>query len=128
MSSDFLAAAAGILLSLIFSYVPGVAPWFEGKDATTKRGIMLLLIVLVGAASFAAACFNIVIPGINLVCTQAGIVELLTNILVAAIANQTTYQLSPEPAWKKVLREQQEITRVGQMMTSAEATRLHKVS
>lgn len=124
MTSDFLAAAAGIVLSLIFSYVPGVAPWFAEKDATTKRLITLGLILGISILAFLVTCFNIIIPGITLTCSAQGAVDLGQVILAAAIANQTAFLLSPEPAWKKVLREQQEITRVGQMMVSAQATRL----
>lgn len=40
MTSDELAAVAGVVLSLAFSYVPGLSGWFDGLRGEYKRLIM----------------------------------------------------------------------------------------
>ena len=40
MDDTQLSLFAGALLSLAFSYVPGLNTWFDGQEPTTKRLIM----------------------------------------------------------------------------------------
>ena len=37
MSSDLLSAIAGIILSLLFSYVPGVQTWYDALTALSEE-------------------------------------------------------------------------------------------
>ncbi len=37
MTVEQLGAIAGVILSLLFSYVPGLSDWFSALPATTKR-------------------------------------------------------------------------------------------
>ena len=46
MTSEQLAIAAGILLSLAFNYIPGLNDWYQALEGTYKRLIMLLALVL----------------------------------------------------------------------------------
>ncbi len=95
MDPDLLSYGAGVALSLFFSYAPKAKPWFDGLDGTQKRGVMLLLIVLVAVAAFLSTCFDwYVVPG--MVCTKEEGVSLVGMVIKAAIANQTTYQLTPK--------------------------------
>jgi len=51
MSAQLLSAVAGVLLSLLFSYIPGASDWFAALDGTRKRLVMLGALVLVAAGS-----------------------------------------------------------------------------
>ena len=96
MSAEFLSSIAGVVLSLLFSYVPGLKVRFGALDGDYKRLIMLGLLALVGAGAFGLSCAGLAADfGINVTCDQAGAIGLLKVFGVAAIANQATYQLSP---------------------------------
>ena len=95
MSAQLLTSLAGIGLSLIFSYAPKVNDWYKAKEPTFKRLFMLGALVLVSAGSFGLACadwFNI-----NLTCDQAGVEVLLSSFVLALVANQSAYAISPKP-------------------------------
>ena len=97
MSDSQLSLFAGALLSLAFSYVPGLKDWFDAKDSTTKRLIMAGALFLVTIAIFGAACGNLLgsLP-ITAVCDRNGAVALATNFVIALIANQATFTITPK--------------------------------
>lgn len=37
MNADFLSMIAGVLLSLLFSYMPGASDWYGALDGVHKR-------------------------------------------------------------------------------------------
>ncbi len=47
VSSEMIVAIAGVVLSLLFSYIPGLRVWFAGLVAEKKQLIMLGLLVVV---------------------------------------------------------------------------------
>lgn len=92
MDATVLAGVAGVLLSLIFGYVPGLKQWFDGLDSMYRRLIMLGALVVVTAGAFGLACvgwFNM-----PLTCDQAGLEGLVTAFIAALVANQATYSIS----------------------------------
>jgi len=94
MSAELLSSIAGIAWSLIFSYVPGVSGWYEKLDGTYKRLIMLGLLVVTAAGSYGFAClgwFNVA----GLACNQSGIEKLVSSFILALVANQSAYLVSP---------------------------------
>jgi len=96
MTAETLSAISGVVLSLLFSYIPGLSKWYGEKSEDVKRLIMLGLIVLAGAAAFGLACGGLAGDfGIGLTCDKAGGIALLKSIAAAAIANQAAYQLTP---------------------------------
>lgn len=92
MTSEQLAALAGVILSLLFSYAPGLSEWFGKLAPTEKRLIMAGLILLVGAGAFGLACAGLVTI---IVCSTAGAWGMATTIFAALIGNQSTFLLSP---------------------------------
>lgn len=97
MTADGLALYAGVLLSLLFSYVPGLNTWFAGLEAIYKRLIMLALLLLTALAVYGIACIGWgEWLGVALTCDKTGLVELVRAFVLAMIANQATYQISPE--------------------------------
>lgn len=110
MSAEMIAAIAGALLSLGFSYFPGLSAWFESMgelpdggydNGTRKRLVMLGLLLLVSASVFGLACTGwgeIVFGQAEPVptCDQKGIVGLLRALILAVMANQSVYQITPK--------------------------------
>jgi len=99
MSAEILAGAAGVILSLLFSYIPGLNANFARLPAELKRGVMLLLVTLTGLAAFGLACSGLAAElGYTLACTRADAVHIGLAIVCAAIGNQAAYGLSPRAA------------------------------
>ena len=96
MSAESLSLIAGTFLSLIFSYIPGAKDWFMQFEPEVKRLIMLGLILISSAVGFGLSClgwgFDL---GINLSCDQSGLLGLVQQIVIAIIANQSIYAISP---------------------------------
>jgi putative flippase GtrA len=89
-----LAAVAGVVLSMLFSYVPGLREWFDALAGTNKRLVMLALLLAVSLATFGLSCAGIIA---DVSCTQEGAIGLLKLFIVAAVTNQTAYSFSPKP-------------------------------
>ncbi len=88
-----LAGAAGALLSVVFSYLPGLSTWYAALPSGTKRLVMLLALLVVSAALFVLSCSGIESP-LSVVCSKAGAVQLALTFAFAAYANQTAYPLT----------------------------------
>jgi len=102
MSADVLILTAGALLSLAFSYIPGLAPRFDVLEPTIKRLIMLGLLLLVSAVSFGLSCAGWGAAwGISLTCDQDGLQGLIAQFILAIIANQSVYAISPQSRKRK---------------------------
>lgn len=100
MTPEYLASIVAILLSLLFSYVPGFATWYNALTEDIKRLFMLLLLFLTTVVAFGLAClgwFNVE----GVICTQAGAIELIKVFVAAIIANQATHALSPRVGLKR---------------------------
>lgn len=93
MTPESLSAIAGMILSLIFSYVPKVNEWFAAKDPTIKRLLMAGLLLLVAAGALGLSCAQVIT---SVECSQNGLLNLITAFIAALVANQATYQISPQ--------------------------------
>ena len=60
MSAETLAMVAGIILTLTFSYVPGLNRQYATLSPEFKRLIMLGLLILVSAGAIGVACTGLV--------------------------------------------------------------------
>src|SRR5512147_2420404 len=106
MTSDTLIIIAGALLSLGFSYIPGLREWYarlgegavDGDGGTLKRLVMLGLLVAVAAGSFALGCLGWAADlGLaSFACNQSGALGLVKALVLAIMANQSTFKLSPK--------------------------------
>ena len=68
MSPEYLSSLAGILISLLASYLPGFSPWFGNLDPNFKRLIMLVFLVVAAVGSYGVACagwVNLVTPRVG---------------------------------------------------------------
>jgi hypothetical protein len=89
---EMLALIAGVVLSLVFSYVPGLNTKFAALDPTYKRLIMLGILVLTAGAIFGLSCASVLI---GVTCDKPGLMQLITILILSVIANQSTFAISP---------------------------------
>ena len=96
MSADTLSLFAGSVLSLLFSYVPGLNSKFEQLDSTYKRLAMAGLLLVVALAVVGIACAGFAADlGLTVTCDKAGAIGVLRSFVLALAANQSTYAISP---------------------------------
>ena len=96
MSAESLSLVAGTVLSLTFSYIPGVRNWFTGFDPVIKRLIMLALLALTAGVVYGLSCLGWGFEwGITLSCDQSGLLGLIEQFVIAIIANQSIFAISP---------------------------------
>lgn len=96
MSAECLSLIAGTFLSLVFSYIPGARGWFMKFSPEIKRLVMLAIIIVTGCIVYGLACLEWASEwGITLSCDQTGLLGLVEQIVIAIIANQSIYAISP---------------------------------
>jgi hypothetical protein len=100
MTSDLLVSVAGVVLSLLFSYLPGLSAWYGELAGDKKRLIMLCMLALVAGGMFALDCGGLLVkiaPDVAGMCTAAdGWVQVVRAFVLAMIANQSAYAISPK--------------------------------
>lgn len=94
MNAETLSAIAGAILSLGMSYIPGIAPYYNAQSPTVKRAVMAVLLIIATALSLGAGCIG-AFEAIASTCDQNGAETALRALLLALMANQATYMLSP---------------------------------
>jgi len=95
MTSEQLAAIAGVVLSLCFSYIPGVSDWYAKREATEKRLIMAGLLLAVAAGVFGLSCVQVVT---SIACSRDGALGLVYAFIAALVSNQAAFAISPKRA------------------------------
>jgi hypothetical protein len=93
MTVEMVIAFLGVLFSLLFSYIPGLKSWYEKLDGTYKRLVMLLAGLLVVGGAFGLSCAGLLA---YFPCTGDGAWQAVQLFFLFAVANQTTYLLSPK--------------------------------
>ena len=97
VTADFLSMLAGIVLSLVFSYVPGAKQWFRKMDTDRQRLVMLAFLALTAAGVWALACAGWGSDfGLALTCDRGGLVALIKAFIYALISNQATHRITPK--------------------------------
>jgi len=95
MNSGSLAMVAGVLLSLLFEYVPGFAGWYGQQDEVKKRLVMLGLLVAAAVGIYALPCMG---PFDWVACTSGGAWDVVVMLVLAVTANQSAHRLTKKPA------------------------------
>ena len=92
MTETTLASLAGAVLSLAFSYIPGLTEWYAQLAANYKRLVMLAALIIVTLGIFGASCAGL---SAQVSCDMTGAKSLLPLFVSAVIANQAAYMLTP---------------------------------
>jgi hypothetical protein len=96
MTAENLSLVAGTTLSLVFSYVPGARSWFERFDPEIRRVFMLALLVCSAGIVYGLSCLGWAVKwGISLACDRVGLFGLIEQLILAIIANQSIYAITP---------------------------------
>ena len=91
LTPEFLSYVAGILLSLAFSYIPGLKDKFDTLSSGYKSLVMLGLLAVAVGVIFSASCLGYTnAPA----CTAEGAKSLIPLFIAAAIANQVTHSFT----------------------------------
>lgn len=93
---ELLAGIVAAIISLAFSYIPGLSEKFAALAGEYKRLIMAGLMVVVAGAVYAGSCLNLL--SIGVACDKPGVLQLISIVLAALIANQGVYAISPQTA------------------------------
>lgn len=96
VNSTWISAAAGTLLTLLASYLPGFNKKFASLSTAGKQLWMLLAIVVV-TAIIAILTFTRVWPN-TIPPTKDGAVALVIIFIETVIANQAVYKIVPQPS------------------------------
>jgi hypothetical protein len=105
MTSDQLSVIAGAVLSLGFSYIPGLNTWFAGLSPEKKRLIMLGILALIALSIFGLACTPLAANfGITVTCDVTGASALIQAFLLAVIGNQSAYLITPQSAGVRAVK------------------------
>lgn len=97
MTLETLTICAATVLSLAFSYIPGLSAWFAAQDGIYKRLIMLGLLTGVSLIAFGIACGGLGPDfGLTVTCDKTGAIELFKTLILAIIANQSVYAITPQ--------------------------------
>jgi len=92
MDNSTLAGFAGIVLSLAFSYVPGLKEKYAALSAEYKALVMLSALLVACLFIMAASCLEFMK---YVACDVTGIKALVGLFVSAIVANQATYLLTP---------------------------------
>lgn len=92
MTVDAITAAAGVVLAILFEYVPGLKDWFNALDDNYQRLVMLIALLWVVAGSFGLSCYG---KFEYFECSEAGVWAAVQAFIAALVANQSTHRILP---------------------------------
>ena len=96
MTPQSISTAAAVLLSLAFSYIPNLSDWYAKLDGVRKRLVMLCLLVAAALSAFVLACSGHASAfGLTVTCDEPGAIALLQSLVLAVMANQSAYLITP---------------------------------
>jgi len=102
-----LGAIAGVVISLLFSYIPKLNVLYAELAPEVKQLIMLGVLLVTSLTLYGLNCGGILSTGIT--CDKNGIVQLITIFISTLIANQSTFSIAPRSAVVKVAAEQAKV-------------------
>jgi len=101
MTPDLLSGVFAIILSLACSYIPRLREKYDAFEPNEKRTVMGIGLILISVSSLGLACVGwggLFTPAIT--CDQIGAIVILRTLIMALVANQATFLISPKPAAK----------------------------
>ncbi len=90
MEGFSIGAVAGVVLSLLFKYIPGLSGWYEEKEPESKELIMLGILFIVVGGAYGLSCYG---PLNIYACTEAGAWEAVFALVGAVVGNQGAYSM-----------------------------------
>jgi hypothetical protein len=84
MTSDKLATLVGVLIALLFAYLPGLKTWFNKQSSEAKAGLTAAVTVIAACAIYGLSCANW-FPELGITCTKAGFQQLISVVIGALV-------------------------------------------
>jgi hypothetical protein len=103
IGSEWLVQVAAAILSLAFSYIPGLRVWYGGKGEEFKSLFMAGLLLLVVGVMFGLGCAGWIET--NIACSSMGVRDAIVVFVMAVAVNQGFYKISPQPRDVKNAKE-----------------------
>lgn len=94
LSPALISGAAGMVLSLFFKYVPGLNAWYASLSTTFKSLGMLIMLLVVSGFIALSSCLD---WWVFITCDKNGILVLFETFVLALVANQSLYVITPDP-------------------------------
>ena len=83
-----IGAVAGVILSLLFKYVPGLDAWYAKQESSAKELIMLGIMVVAVGGAFGLSCAG----WLDIyACTELGARDAVFALVGAVVGNQGAY-------------------------------------
>lgn len=104
LTPELVAAVVAGVLSLAFTYIPGLREKFAALSEDVKKSIMGGLTILAAVVVYVLACT----PSLGfpfVACPEGGVWSLAAIVLVALGVNQGVDRISPEPASVKAVKK-----------------------
>ncbi len=83
---EAIMTVAGAVVSLLFSYFPVLRTRFAALTPEAKSGVMIGLLLLIGASLFGLGCAGLVNTGVG--CDRAGVTRTVVALGMALATNQ----------------------------------------
>jgi len=103
MTPQELSAALGIIVSLVFTLVPGLRVKFAALDPDNKRAVIAASLLAVTIVAFVGTCANVFNTAIE--CSKDGALTLLNSFIAAVTSAGAAYLITPKPADVKAVNE-----------------------
>lgn len=97
MSAEELVAIAGVIISMLFEYLPKLHDWYNAQPDNYQRLMMLGLMLAAALGAYGLSCAGVVDAW---ACDKGGLLSMIKVFLAAVIANQATYVVLPRRAVK----------------------------
>ena len=101
ITPELLASLAGVLLTLILSYVPTLNVKYAAMSAQTKSLINLGCLLAIAVGIVLLSCTNVMAI---IACQKADLIVFVQTFIFAMIANATSFTVLPQTAAVKAAK------------------------
>lgn len=96
---ELVAGTAGIILSWVFSWFPGLSAWYAALKSEVKSLIMLGLLALISVGIYLLAFY-----GVLETTEPITVWKLLSVFFAATVLNQASYMITPQNKAVKAIK------------------------
>ena len=99
MDENVIVAAAAVVISIAFNWVPKLKDWYTVQDDNAQRLIMLGVLAVATGLVFGAGCTGFQLPGVvySGTCDKEGAKQLGQLFLNAVATSQIAFLALPKP-------------------------------
>jgi hypothetical protein len=95
LTAEKIALWAGVFVSWLFSYFPGLNTWYAAKSEDFKKLFMIGVLTFVVVGLYTLMCFNIITIA-NMTCSTDSLVTIAYLWIIAIVTNQSIYKITPQ--------------------------------